>query len=410
MIKKVLIAFVLILVINLPTSAFSRLIHENQYRIQPVPDFDLDFLIRYRRLIDNKTRDAFKKLRTDEEKTVFIEKFWKERDPDPATEVNEFEAQYDQKISDIENEIFLTDPDLSQFTFRNNGGLNGDPAWVYLIFGFPTIKADLLNANHVDELMVWIYVDTRGGVYRFLFYKDHGGNFRLFNYYLGYLEDRLAKISRFYTGFNDVQSLNDTYDEIRSSPYGDLFLSALYEFSSYGTYPDSELEPPLPAAIVAKKSGLHIAGLPGTLPPEQYLFSDNYHSLIPALFRIGNNKDDNQPLSYVMLNPSDIDWRVIKDGDKEKVEAYLRLDLTFIRKSDRKSFLYISLVRLVTAPDEAKKNNTFTVVIKKIDQPLVYKTQIKGLSELPAGDYRVDVYLRNEFTRKYFSDVVDYSR
>lgn len=411
MIKKVLTAFILALVINLPTPVFSESVYRNQFRIQPIPDFDQDFLERYRRLIDDKTRDAFKKLKIDEERISFIENFWKERDPDPATEVNEFKAQYDQRISDVENEIFSTDPDLSQFNFKNNGGLNGDTAWVYLLWGLPTIKADLVNTVYVDELMVWIYVDASGGAYRFLFYRDHGmGNFRIFSYYFGYLEDRLAKISRFFMSFDDIRTIENVYYEIKSSSYGDLFLAALYEFSSYGTYPNNELAPPLPAAIIAKRSGLHIAGLPGNLPPEQYIFSDNYRSFIPVLFRIANQKSDNQILSYIMLKPSDIDWRIIKDGDEEKVEAYFRLDLTFIRKNDRKSFLYISLVRLVTTPERVKNNNIITIFINKEKHPLFYKTEINSLSEVPAGDYRVDIYLRNEFTKKYFSDIVDYSK
>ena len=375
------------------------------------PSSTNDFLQRYQRLIDSKTNKEFKKLKSDSERQAFIDNFWKERDPDPATEANEFKEMYDNRISDVENDIFFSGPDLSRFSFRTNGGLGGDTAWVYLMFGKPSFKAELLDKNFVDDLMVWIYVDMKGGAYRFLFYRDRGfGYFKLFTSYYGYLPDRLNIISRFHVT-SDPSMLEHVYEDIIYSPDGHLFLAALIEFSTYGTYPDQELKPPLPAALVAKSSGIRISGLPVDIDEAKYILSNRYYSMFRSSFRIGITQNK-ELLSHFILWTADSDWRIVKRGDKERAEAYYWLNITFIRKGDRKVFIYQGYVRTETSLEEAKKDQVFTVIISKISYSAdpKLKNQISTLSELPSGEYKVNVYLRNEISKKYFSDIVEFKR
>ena len=71
-------------------------------------------------------REAFDKLRTDEEREQFIGEFWRKRDPDPDTEENEYKDEYYERIA-----------------YANEHFTSGKPGWltdrgrIYLRFGKP---------------------------------------------------------------------------------------------------------------------------------------------------------------------------------------------------------------------------------------------------------------------------------
>ncbi|HSE39593.1 MAG TPA: GWxTD domain-containing protein [Acidobacteriota bacterium] len=52
-------------------------------------------------LITKEERDAFKKLKTNEEKEKFITEFWAKRDPSPGTPENEFKAEYENRMKTV---------------------------------------------------------------------------------------------------------------------------------------------------------------------------------------------------------------------------------------------------------------------------------------------------------------------
>lgn len=384
-----------------------------------IVNFQNDFLQRYRRLIDSKTKKAFNQLKTDEERQSFVDNFWKERDPNPSTKENEFKQSYDQRIKDIETEVFFQDLDLRQFLFKNNDGLDGDPAWVYLLFGKPLFKADLLEVhNRTIDLMVWVYVDRGGGVYRFLFYRSFGQPFRVFDFYFGNLLERLERITGLFVHSSDFDTLYRILQEIEYSQNGNVFISALYEFSSYGSSPGQVLAPPTPASLVARQSGIRIVGLPGLLDSDQYILSDSFKSFLPFVFGITTDKTTNQIASYILLRYSDIDWQVFEvlneatQQTEKKIRAPFLVRMTFVRKNDRKVFIYEVGIKLSDSVDKAKSDKAFPIFISSL-KPITgteLPGQIKHLSELPSGDYRVDLYLRNELTKRYSSKIVDYSR
>jgi len=63
-----------------------------------------DFLSKVRYIISKEERDIFLKIGAADRK-AFIEEFWKRRDPDPDTEVNEFKNEYFKRI-DAANNLF----------------------------------------------------------------------------------------------------------------------------------------------------------------------------------------------------------------------------------------------------------------------------------------------------------------
>jgi TonB family protein len=73
-------------------------------------------------IISDQERAAFQKLTTDEERNHFIEQFWQQRDPTPATAENEFKAEHYRRIA-YANERFQ--------------GWQTDRGRIYIIYGPP---------------------------------------------------------------------------------------------------------------------------------------------------------------------------------------------------------------------------------------------------------------------------------
>ena len=77
-------------------------------------------------IITGPERDAFKKLATDEEREMYIQDFWRRRDPDPDTDENEYREEY-----------------LERIAYANQHFTSGIPGWktdrgrIYITFGPP---------------------------------------------------------------------------------------------------------------------------------------------------------------------------------------------------------------------------------------------------------------------------------
>lgn len=77
-------------------------------------------------ILTQAERDAWKKLRTDDEREKFIEDFWRSRDPDPDTEENEFKQEY------YERQAYANE----HFSSGKPGRLT-DRGRIYIKFGKP---------------------------------------------------------------------------------------------------------------------------------------------------------------------------------------------------------------------------------------------------------------------------------
>jgi GWxTD domain-containing protein len=80
-------------------------------------------------IITDDEKKAWKKLATDEEREQFIEQFWRRRDPDPDTEVNEYLEEHYERVA-----------------YANQHFTSGIPGWktdrgrIYIMFGPPNEK------------------------------------------------------------------------------------------------------------------------------------------------------------------------------------------------------------------------------------------------------------------------------
>jgi GWxTD domain-containing protein len=126
------------------------------------------FLSEVRYIITAKERRILRNLPASE-REAFIAEFWAKRDPDPATEENEFKTQYYQRIEEA-NQLF-------------NEGRGSEPGWlqdrgrIYILLGPPDSRAQFPRGMtfYGVPAEVWLY-----GWFPIYFYDDNwNGNYRL---------------------------------------------------------------------------------------------------------------------------------------------------------------------------------------------------------------------------------------
>jgi len=128
-------------------------------------------------IITPKERDVFRKLETDKERDIFIEAFWKQRDPTPGTPRNEFKEEYYKRWG-YANEYF------GRGTPRP--GWMTDMGRVYIILGPPQNIEEHEDIMGVYPTQIWFYLgDPAYGLptgFHIIFFKKHGtGEFVLYS-------------------------------------------------------------------------------------------------------------------------------------------------------------------------------------------------------------------------------------
>lgn len=106
-------------------------------------------------IIMPKERDVFLQLESDREREIFIKAFWKQRDPTPDTDRNEFREEHYRRISYA-----------NQWFGRGSPG----PGWrtdmgrIYIILGQPKTIDRFENLAQVFPTVIWFFDGDRKSV------------------------------------------------------------------------------------------------------------------------------------------------------------------------------------------------------------------------------------------------------
>ena len=128
-------------------------------------------------IITSKEEKAFKQLETDKQRGLFIEEFWRQRDPTPGTSRNEFREEHYRRI-EYANKWF--------------GRGTSKPGWktergrIYIILGEPIYRDQFHNSQYIYPTELWFYQgNVSQGLEPFfyiVFYKRWGsGDFILYS-------------------------------------------------------------------------------------------------------------------------------------------------------------------------------------------------------------------------------------
>ncbi len=129
---------------------------KHQYSTKNLSPSEAEFISQVRYIITKQERKAFFSLVTSQERQEFIKRFWKERDPDPASEENEFQDTYFQRI------------DEANLLFRDSGksGWLSDRGRIHILLGPPEMrrfKPGVISAHETNKLWyhypheIWYY-------------------------------------------------------------------------------------------------------------------------------------------------------------------------------------------------------------------------------------------------------------
>lgn len=125
-------------------------------------------------IITSKEEKVFRQLETDKQRDLFIEEFWRQRDPTPGTPQNEFRDEHYRRI---------------EYANRFFGRGTPKPGWktergrVYIILGEPIYRQEYIDGR-IYPIDLWFY---QGGLelesfFYILFFKRSGvGDFELYS-------------------------------------------------------------------------------------------------------------------------------------------------------------------------------------------------------------------------------------
>lgn len=368
-------------------------------------DIPSQFDSRYEFFITGKEMVAFHKLQTDEERQVFQDKFWLERDPDPATPENEEKERIDRLIDNIANEPFLSEPGVFGLSFRENGRFRGDMAHVYLLYGEPDAM-DTIEGNLFVPLMLWIYFNEQNSavLYAFLFYQKSGlGAFSLFSQDVYKLDScgAINEIKRFRSvnagGVDQIcpPEVEKVFRELQDASGrggvlgGDIFSWALFNFSQDSSITQGKaLGVPKPASEIAKQSKARVIGeapgLTGTAGTDYILAScEKCGSFMPGELYMGQR--------FTISGPwKNFDWTV--KGEYLNISLKFRIILEHLDSIEKPIIIEGNTEQGINKKF-AEDNQETVVTVDLIDPTLV--------ASIPAGTYRTSVYVQNMMTKKY---------
>ena len=138
----------------------------------------IDGPIRY--LTEKHETETFRSLKTDDDRILFIERFWARRDPHPETITNEYRQIFWERVREA-NELFIDSP---------GDGWHTDRGKIHILYGPPTEVQEDLNYRADDPTSVggiirWIYEGRVGGrrdvapVTIVPFVRGRGGEYRV---------------------------------------------------------------------------------------------------------------------------------------------------------------------------------------------------------------------------------------
>jgi len=128
-------------------------------------------------IISHNESKVFKRLENDRERDLFIEEFWKQRDPTPGTPQNEFKETHYKRIEYTNHHFGRGTPVKGWSTDRGR---------FYIILGEPQQIQTYLNNRETHPIIIWYYQgNPRIGQppqFRLLFFQRGGvGEFELYS-------------------------------------------------------------------------------------------------------------------------------------------------------------------------------------------------------------------------------------
>jgi len=169
--NKICAVFIFILLLG------SFLSSQEKIKVKDLPEKYQDFLKLTTYIMHEKEREAFLQLTNNRERDVFIEMFWRLRDPTPGTPENEFKDEHIERFMYANKEFRKGSPREGWMT---------DQGRFHIILGPPVSKERFPNPLELYPCEVWSYYGdpTKGLPSHFVlvfFQRGGAGEYKLYD-------------------------------------------------------------------------------------------------------------------------------------------------------------------------------------------------------------------------------------
>jgi len=128
-------------------------------------------------IISSREKDVFLSLQNDRQRDMFIEAFWKQRDPNPNTPENEFKDEHYRRIKYANDHFGKESP---------GPGWRTDMGKIYIILGEPKYTEKYENLYDLYPTIIWFYQGMAEyglpNAFSVVFYKPSGnGEYQLYS-------------------------------------------------------------------------------------------------------------------------------------------------------------------------------------------------------------------------------------
>jgi GWxTD domain-containing protein len=130
-------------------------------------------------IISKEEKDAFLRLATDQDRDVFIDRFWESRNPTPGAPQNPYKDEIYKRIA---------------YANQHFGHESGTEGWrssmgrIYITLGEPKQKDVRLGHNKLRPMQIWFYENANPALppffYIIFFIADSGGDYRIYSPYI----------------------------------------------------------------------------------------------------------------------------------------------------------------------------------------------------------------------------------
>lgn len=325
-------------------------------------------------------RDVFLKLRTDRERNLFIEAFWKQRDPAPGTPENEFKTEHYRRINHANRTFSRSAP---------FPGWKTDRGRIYIILGEPHDIQRYNNLGNINPAEVWFYQDKANlgfpGGFHVVFFQEGGvGDFRL---YSPSRDGPQALIAAYSGDRTDYQKAYQALLEIEPS-LANVSLSLLPGESDPGTG-----RPSLASELLIQR----IENSPQAQVRDQYAEKFlQYKDVVDVEYSA--NYMDSESLIKLVKDPAGIYFvHYAVEPKRISVDAYEKTYTLTLKLNGTVTTLDGKLIHQFEKPAALKMDEARLQMANA--QPL----NVQDMFPLIPGTYKLSILLKNEFSKEFTS-------
>jgi GWxTD domain-containing protein len=331
-------------------------------------------------IIGPREKEVFSKLENARDRDLFIEAFWKHRDPTPGTPENEFKTEHYRRIAHVNHFFGRTAP---------KPGWRTDRGRMYIILGEPNDIQRFEGRSQVYNSEVWFYqgkseLGLPPGFHLVFFQEGRVGEYRLYSP----VQDGPHALMSSHVG--DPADLYSAYERLREIEPGLAMVSlSLIPGDESGVFG----RPSLSSDLLIQK----VEMAPTRLLEERYAQKFlEYKDIVEVEY--STNYIDSNSLITVAKEPTGIYF----------VHYSIELDRLSVSEYQGKYSTTLKLNGTVKGEEEKIIDQFENTISLNLDQDQLKSVShrplsIRGMFPLIPGNYRISILLKNEVSKEFTS-------